>query len=166
MNDGTGLENEVRRLLDKQALMECKHSYLRAADVCDPDRMVAGFADDFVASYVPGAPPTTTRSEIHAWYTQRLTTVVASSHHISNFEFEFDGQDRATTHSYLYSWQRFADHPTTADRHRFGRYTDTWERREDAWVQTSLTYRIAGELCNDAVPRVGEHIAWDLEALG
>ena len=158
-------QEQLRELLDKQDLVERKHAYLRAADVCDPERMVAGFAEDFTASYLPGEPPMVGRQTIRDWYARRLTDIVGSSHHASNFEFALDG-DRATTHCYLYSWQRFSDHPQTQDRHLFARYTDTWERRDGAWVQTSLVYRIAAEFCDAAAPRFGEHLEWDRAALG
>jgi hypothetical protein len=156
--DPSGL---LRRLLDKQELMERKHAYLRAADSCQPDRMVADFTDDIEVSYTPDEPPMTGRDAVRAWYRARLSTVVASSHHVSNFEFRFTGPDTATVHCYLYSWQRFAGHPVTADRHRFARYTDGWVRQDGHWRQSSLVCRVAGEYCNDAVPRIGEHIDWD-----
>lgn len=157
----TDLAEGLRGLLDRQEITERKHAYLRAADACDPDRMVADLAVDVVASYSPGDPDLRGRDEVREWYATRLGAVVASSHHVSKPEFVFDGPDAATVHWYLYSWQRFANHPRTADRHRYARYTDRWERREGRWAQTSLVCRVAGEYCGDTAPRVGEHLGWD-----
>lgn len=155
-------DTRIRQLLDKSDIIELKHAYLRAADACDPDRMVEHFTvDGFVASYTPDGDPVVGREAIREWYAQRLTTVVSSSHHASNFEITFTDPDTATLRCYLYSWQRFADHPATADRHRFARYVDTWVRIDDQWQQRTLTCLVAGEYCSDAVPRIGEYFDWD-----
>ena len=69
----TTFQEQLRELLDKQELIERKHAYLRAADVCDPDRMVAGFAEEVTASYVPGEPAMAGRETVREWYAQRLT---------------------------------------------------------------------------------------------
>lgn len=155
-------EERIGQLLDKADIVDLKHAYLRAADACDPDRMVEHFTvDDFWASYVPGDEPIAGREAIRVWYAQRLGNVVSSSHHISNVEITLSDPDTATLRCYLYSWQRFADHPVTADRHRFARYVDTWVRLDGRWQQQTLTCLVAGEYCSDAVPRIGEHLGWD-----
>jgi hypothetical protein len=158
MNDGARL----RELVDKADIVDRKHAYLRAADALEPDRMVADFVPEgFTASYDPAGEPILGREAIREWYAHRLGNVVASSHHASNIEITFDGPDSATLRCYLYSWQRFADHPETADRHRFARYIDTWVRVDGRWLQRSLTCLVAGEYCSDAVPRIGEYFGWD-----
>lgn len=155
-------DQRITQLLDKADIMDLKHAYLRAADACDPGRMVEHFTvDGFWASYVPGSDAVVGRDAIRDWYAQRLSSVVASSHHVSNVEITFNDPDTATLRCYLYSWQRFADHPETSDRHRFARYVDTWVRLDDRWQQRTLTCLVAGEYCSDATPRIGEYFSWD-----
>lgn len=156
------LDDRLRELVDTADVVARKHEYLRAADALDPDRMVEHFVvEGFTASYDPKGPSIEGREAIRDWYRQRLGSVVASSHHVSNVEVTFTDPDTAVLRCYLYSWQRFADHPATADRHRFARYLDTWVRGADGWEQQSLTCLVAGEYCSDAVPRIGEYFDWD-----
>jgi len=154
-------ETRLQQLIDRTDIIERKHAYLRAADACDPERMVEIFTDDVTASYHPAAPLIDGRDNLQAWYADRLKTVVASSHHVSNFEVTFDGADTAVLRCYLYSWQRFADHPATDDRHRFARYLDTWVRRDGQWWQSTLVLLVAGEFSSDAEQRIGEYLGWD-----
>lgn len=152
----------MRELVDIADIVDQKHAYLRAADALDPDRMVRDFVSEgFTASYDPTGEPIRGREAIREWYSTRLSTVVSSSHHVSNVEVEFSDPDTATLRCYLYSWQRFDSHPDTADRHRFARYIDTWVRVEGRWLQSSLTCLVAGEYCSDSVPRIGEYFDWD-----
>lgn len=158
------MDREVRlqQLLDRADIIDRKHAYIRAADALDPDRMVEDFViDGFSASYAPTEDPILGREAIREWYSSRLRMVVSSSHHLSNIEVTFEDPDTATLRCYLYSWQRFADHPATADRHRFARYVDTWVRGDNRWLQKSLVCLVAGEYCSDAVPRLGEYFDWD-----
>jgi hypothetical protein len=154
-------DKRLQQLIDRTDIIERKHAYLRAADACDPARMVENFTADITASYTPGLPPTVGRDAVREWYATRLSHIVASSHHASNFELSFIDPDHVTLRCYLYSWQRFDDHPATADRHRFARYIDTWVRQDGEWMQRSLVCLVAGEYCSDAVPRLGEYFDWD-----
>ena len=155
------LDVRLQQLVDRTDIIEAKHAFLRAADACDPDRMVAAFLEDVTISYDPAGEPTQGRQAARDWYAARLGHVVASSHHASNFEIHFDDADTALLCCYLYSWQRFDDYPATVDRHRWARYRDIWIRREGTWRQSSLTCLVAGEYCSDAPPRIGEYFAWD-----
>jgi hypothetical protein len=154
----------IQRLLDRTEIIELKHAYLRAADACEPDRMVSFFTDeDFVASYDPAADDIVGKDAIHQWYRQKLTGVVASSHHVTNEEVEFLDADTAVLRCYLYSWQRYTDFPDTADRHRWCRYRDVWVRRDGRWQMKSLTLLVAGELWgSEPTGRQGEYFGWDL----
>lgn len=155
-------EIKLQQLVDKADIIDRKHAYLRAADALEPDRMVENFvADGFTASYDPAGPPIEGREAIREWYANRLSTVVASSHHVSNIEITFEDPDTAKLRCYLSSWQRFADHPEIADRHRFARYLDIWVRVDGRWLQKSLVCLVAGEYCSDSVPRIGEYFGWD-----
>jgi len=150
--------DDLQRLVDRTDIVERKCAFARAADARDADRMIAFFTPDCVATYLPGTPALG-RSELYAWYSGMLGPVVASSHHLSNFEVDFAGDDTATLRCYLYSWQRYAGYPGTPDKHRWGRYRDTWVRTANGWLQSSLELFVAGEQTEEAVDRTGEYLA-------
>jgi hypothetical protein len=152
------VEDRLRRIEDRTTIIERKYEYCRYADALDPALMVSLFTSDGVASYAPEAPDISGKDALLAFYSSALGTVVASSHHISNCEVDFIDDDHAQLSCYLYSWQRFADHPATQDRHRWARYIDDWVRTEHGWLQSRLSYRVAGELSSSHPSRVGEYL--------
>jgi len=154
------MTDPIQRLLDRLEIVDLKHAYARAADDGDPHRMVERFVPDCVASYRSGQL-IEGRDTLRDWYAERLADVVSSSHHLSNIEVSFVDDDTVTLRAYLYSWQRFKQHPDRSDRHCFARYVDTWVRTPDGWMQSSLTYLLAGEITSDAPPRIGEHLQSD-----
>jgi hypothetical protein len=154
-------DERMLRLLDKDEIIALKCAFARAADARLPDRMAARFTEDCTVSYVPGEPAIHGREPLGAWYAERLGTVASSSHHLSNFEITFPDRDTALLRCYVYSWQRFADYPADADRHRWGRYADQWVRTDSGWFQSTLRYLLAGEVSADPAPRVGEYFGWD-----
>ena len=147
----------VQRLMDHAEIIERKCSFARAADAGDAEAMVAFFTPGVTASYDPGAPAMEGRDVVHSWYADRLEGVLASSHHLSNFEIAFPHRDTAELRCYLYSWQRFEGHPERPDRHRWARYLDSWVRTDQGWLQSSLTCLGAGETPATAPERVGEY---------
>jgi hypothetical protein len=149
---------QMQTLLDRTAIIELKNAYARHADAMDPDRMVSRFIETCTASYHPDDELIVGREALRDWYARRLGPVVASSHHLSNFEVDFVTPDHARLRCYLYSWQRLDGFPHEHDRHRWARYEDAWIRTADGWFQASLTYRVAGELSSGDVLRVGEYL--------
>jgi hypothetical protein len=154
--------DRLQRLVDRVEIIDLKHAYARYADAMRPDLMVSRFVPECTARYQPGGELISGRDALLEWYSTQLGTVVASSHHMSNFEVTFADADHADLRCYLYSWQRFAQFPAEADRHRWARYEDTWVRTEDGWFQSSLNYLIAGELSSDEVLRQGEYLGQPL----
>jgi hypothetical protein len=152
------VEDRLRRIEDRTEIIEGKYEYCRYADTLDPELMVTLFTSDIVASYAPDAPDISGKDALRRFYTQALGTVVASSHHVSNCELVFLDDDHAELSCYLYSWQRFLDYPQTQDRHRWARYVDHWVRTTEGWLQSRLSYRIAGEVTSDHPARVGEYL--------
>ena len=151
----------LARLLDRDTIIALKLAWARAADAGDPDAMVACFADDATATYDPGQT-LSGKASIRAWYAARLGPVVASSHHLSNFEVELPDEDVGTAvlRCYLYSWQRFDAALERPDRHRWARYVDTWRRGPGVgWELKSLRLVAAGEDPEGSPQRVGEYRA-------
>lgn len=156
------LTEALTRMIDLEALTQAKFAWCRAADGRDPDGMVERFVEDCTASYEPGGEVIVGREALRAWNRNRLVRVTASSHHISNFEVRYQTPNEVTTYCYLNSWQHFDDHPATPDRTRYGRYIDTWVRRDGLWWQRSLKLLVAGEWNFGDVPRFGEYVGWDV----
>jgi ketosteroid isomerase-like protein len=156
MEDAVGHEQDLVRLVEREAVIARKLGFARAADAGDADAMVACFATDAVAVYDP-EHPVVGREAIRDWYAQSLGPVVASSHQLTNFEVEVTSGDEAVLRCYLYSWQRFDPSTGRGDRHRWARYLDTWRRESGGWVLTSLRLLAAGETPAVSGDRVGEY---------
>ena len=157
------MDDRLQRWLDTAEITRHKFAFARAADDGDVTRMVARFTSDCTAAYVAGQPAIAGRDRLRAWYAERTSDVVSSSHHVSNVEVVFAGADVAHLRCYLYSWQRYADQVQRPDRHVWARYVDTWVRTPDGWYQSALVYLLAGEVTATGIPRVGEHLrsaAW------
>ena len=147
---------ELERLVATDHIVRLKLEFGRAADAGDPTAMVTHFHPDVTLVYDPSTP-LQGRAAAQDWYAERLGPVVASSHHLTNFEVDLLDADHAVLRCYLYSWQRFD--PTTGrpDRHRWARYLDTLERRDDQWRITSLRLLTGGETPPAKGDRVGEY---------
>jgi len=152
------VEERLRRIEDRTAIQERKYEYCRYADVLDAELMATVFTEDCTASYGPHLPRIEGRAALTAFYAMALAPVVASSHHVSNVEIDFDGPDQAVLRCYLYSWQRFTGYPQVQDRHRWARYVDRWIRTPSGWCQSELVYLVAGELASGENLRIGEHL--------
>lgn len=153
----------IQQLLDRTEITDHKHAYARAADARDADAMVERFVPDCTAEYSLGeviegrALRIEGREALRDWLARHLADVVSSSHHLSNVEVTFVDPDTATMRAYLYSWQRFEQHPGRMDRHCYGRCLDTWVRTPGGWRQSELGFRLAGEITSDVPPSTGEH---------
>jgi hypothetical protein len=152
------IEERLRRMEDRVAIEQRKFEYCRHADALDPAQMVSIFTEDCTASYGPRIPTISGRAALQDFYASALSTVRSSSHHVSNIEITFGGHDIADLRCYLYSWQRFIDHPEQKDRHRWARYIEKWIRTPSGWRQRDLTYLIAGEVATGDDLRVREHL--------
>jgi hypothetical protein len=153
--------DRVTQLLDRDEIISHKLAFARAADDGDLDRMLARFTADCTATYHVGHIALSGRENLRRWYAERIVAVVASSHHLSNFEVRFPDEDTAELRCYLYSWQRFAGFPDRADRHCWARYLDSWVRRPDGWYQSTLILLMAEELPPADPPRTGEYRSFE-----
>jgi hypothetical protein len=96
------LEETVRQLADKQAIVELNHRLCNLIDSFELDRMVAEvFAVD--ASDDHGEGPVVGHEAIRAWYADSTANVAAVSHNICNAIVELDG-DRARMRSNVIVW--------------------------------------------------------------
>lgn len=145
----------LHQMWEERRIVRLKLAFARAADDGDPDAMVAAFAESVEVSYSPDEPMSG-RGEVLRWYREKLGPVVASSHHLTNFEVDVRG-DEATMHCYLYSWQRFHPDADRPDRHRWARYVDRLRKVDGRWEITSLQLLSGGETPSMATERDGEY---------
>jgi hypothetical protein len=136
------IEAEIRRLVDRQAILTVLHSYCDLVDRNLPGQAAQLFTSDCTYDFAPGF-----QGEGREALGEVLAAVgqfSATSHHLSNIEVIFDGADRARSIAYLYAWHRFPDHPDRADAYLWGRYVDSMVRKFEGWRIASRTMQIVG----------------------
>ena len=150
------LEAQVQRLTDRVAILETMFAYCRHADQLDGVAMAALFVDDCEAQFIPGDEHVLRgRKTLTEFLCGALAVTVSGSHHIANEELVFETPDRVVMHAYMYSWQRFAGFPQTADCHRWGRYENRFVRTPAGWRMDRLKLISAGEYGG---ARIGEQL--------
>lgn len=96
------LEEDVRYLIDRQAVVDVLHRYCHLVDEQDHDRMVEEvFAPD--GSDDHGQGPVKGREAIAEWFREATANIAANAHNVSNVEVEIDG-DHARMRSRVTSW--------------------------------------------------------------
>jgi hypothetical protein len=96
------LEDDVRYLIDRQAVVDVLHTYCHLVDTQQIDRMVEEvFAPD--GSDDHGQGPVSGRENIAAWFHEAVTNIAANAHNVSNVTVEIDG-DSARMRSRVTSW--------------------------------------------------------------
>lgn len=136
-DDGVGDDRRaLRRLLDKDAIIDLVHRYSYCVDHKLDDELAALFTEDCVIDYGPGSAPV-----IHgrAAYRKLLASMVrdgvdygfaATSHHNANVLIVFDSDDRATVRTSVYAWHRTRGGKTPQV---WGYYHDVAVRTADGW---------------------------------
>lgn len=147
--DATG---SLRRLLDRQAIIDVIHAYCRHVDLVRPADIAALFTSDCTVDYGPGLGEATIGAvELERRLASGLPRFAATSHHVSNIEIDFDsgtddvdgsGADTATSVTYLLAWHRYAD--DRPDATLYARYHDRFVRTADGWRIAERVLRVAG----------------------
>ena len=127
------LEDEMRVLLDKQALRDVLSRYCRGLDRMDKEMAYAVWHDDGTAFY-DGIFEGTGHGFID-WVWEAHAAMERHSHQITNLLCEIDG-DRATSESYVTValWTRPDQHGMQHELVGRGRYLDRWSRRDGRWA--------------------------------
>ncbi|MCK9903304.1 hypothetical protein CC117_28285 [Parafrankia colletiae] len=126
----------LRRLLDKDAIVDLVHRYSYCVDHRLHDELAALFTEDCTVDYGPGSAPVIHgRSEFRAMFSASTPPndqpgFVRTSHHNANVLTAFDTDDRATVRTSMYAWHR-----TTAGTtpQVWGYYHDVVVRTPDGW---------------------------------
>jgi hypothetical protein len=131
------LEETIRRLADKQAIVDLNHRLCHLLDSFELDRMVREvFAED--ASDDHGEGPVFGRAAILAWYEDSTANVASVSHNICNAIVEVDG-DHATMRSnvIVWAWMRSSAERGPLRPADYGlslRYLDQLTRYPQGWL--------------------------------
>ena len=125
MNDA-----HLRRLCDREQITWALCEYCNALDGMDLPRLGALFTADCLVEY--GAEEWL-RSRGSAALEQALARMwrwARTSHHLSNVQIEFQGDDEARARSYVLAWHERPDGSTGTV---FGQYHDRFVRRQAGW---------------------------------
>lgn len=120
------------------------HTYCRNVDLVRADAVAALFTEDCVVDYGPGlGPPTHGAAQLAERLGVGLHRFAATSHHVSNIQVTFDGEDAADVITYLYAWHRYpGDAP---DAHLWAQYHDRVVRTDAGWRIASRRLEVAGQ---------------------
>jgi uncharacterized protein (TIGR02246 family) len=139
---------QLQQLVDRQAIVDVIHAYCRNVDLLRPADVAALFTDDCTVDYGPGlGRPSNGAAELERRLAAGLPTFAATSHHVSNIEVAFDGDDAATATTYVYAWHRYDD--DRPDAHVWARYHDLFVRRDGGWRIAERVLRVAGQQAFD-----------------
>jgi ketosteroid isomerase-like protein len=133
----------VSELLDRQAITDLIHAYCYHFDRNEPEAVAALFTADATIDYGPEATTIIGAAAIAPTIAVGLERIfAATSHHVSNIQITFDGDDRARAVTYLYAWHRYVD--GSPDGELWGCYRHRFERTADGWRIAELLLQAAG----------------------
>ena len=157
---GADLERAVRRLLDKDEIVDLVHRYSYLVDHRLYDQLAELFTEDCVVDYGPWVgPPARGRVAFRAMFggsesTDARPGFLATSHHNANVLVTFEGDDRASVLTSVYAWHRA---PRGATPRIWGYYHDVAVRTSKGWRLAERQLRVAGneEWAVDWHPLIG-----------
>jgi hypothetical protein len=130
----------VRRLIDKDEIIDLVHRYSYCADHRRYDELVELFTEDCVVDYGPWVgPPVRGRDALRAMFGG--PGFVATSHHNANVLVTFEGDNRASVLTSVYAWHRG---PGGATPRIWGYYHDVAARTSEGWRLAERQLRVAG----------------------
>ena len=140
MTEG-GRDTAVRRLLDKDEIVDLVHRYSHCVDRKLYDELAELFTEDCIVDYGPGIGLVQQgRAAFRAMFGSG-GGFAATSHHNANVFITFDGDDRASVVTSLYAWHKAHDGATPRV---WGCYLDVVVRTIDGWRFAQRQLRIAG----------------------
>jgi hypothetical protein len=125
--DLAALAKDVRYLRDREDILDCMSRYTRGADRLDRDLLLSAYHED--ATDDRGAFTGGREARID-WLLKFLKSVGHTSHHISNFTIEIDGD---VAHAESYVLTTLVPQEGTTVTLGGARYIDRFERRNGAW---------------------------------
>jgi hypothetical protein len=143
------------READRQAILECLHRYTRGVDRLDDELILSAYhpdAIDYHGASFQGGPEDFVKW-LHASHEHRTT----SQHFISNFTFDFNGEDECHVESYFLVPIRRDDTDTMG--YVCGRYADRFVRRDGDWrilVRVVVTDSVSSGLQAEKIDPVSD----------
>jgi ketosteroid isomerase-like protein len=131
----------LRRLLDKDEIIDLVHSYSYCVDHRLYDQVVELFTDDCTVDYGPGWPPVRTRAALRQMFGRPDGGFKATSHHNANILVTFDDDDSATVRTSVHAWHEQADGVTPR---LWGYYHDSVVRTREGWRIATRQLRVLG----------------------
>jgi hypothetical protein len=130
LEDGrmTEYSEQLQRLIDRQAILDCIHRYCRALDRHDDELLASVFHADAIDNHGPWVGG---RDAFVQWANHEVHEGLFShQHHVTTHSCEIDG-DVAHTETYILYVHRQGDGRTVL--FGGGRYIDRLERRNGEW---------------------------------
>jgi SnoaL-like domain len=131
----------VRRLADKDEIVDLVHRYSYCVDHRMYDELVMLFAEDCVVDYGPGWSPIRGRMALRKMFGHPSVGFQATSHHNANVLVTFDDDDHAMVATSVYAWHRRRDLTTPGV---WGYYHDTVTRAQEGWLFATRQLRVLG----------------------
>ncbi len=131
----------VRRLLDKDQIIDLVHQYSYCVDHRLYDEVVELFTEDCVVDYGPIAPPVHSRTKLREMFGHPGGGFAATSHHNANVLVKFDDADRASVRTSVFAWHRRYD---GGSPQLWGYYHDTVVRHPEGWRIANRQLRVLG----------------------
>jgi hypothetical protein len=100
--------NAIRRLIDKDEIVDLVHEYSYFVDHGLYDDVVGLFTEDCMVDYGI-APPVHSRASLRRMFGHSGGEFAATSHHNANVLVRFDDADRASVRTSVYAWHKRSD---------------------------------------------------------
>ena len=114
-------------MIEREELIE----YARVYDEGNHDAMADLFTEDARIDYGPAlGGPLQGREAIRGWL-RGIYGFRRTSHHVSNVQVRFEGDDRASGSCYVLAWHEWPDDRPNAVL--YGRYEDVYARTAAGW---------------------------------
>ena len=126
------LVSELRRLLDRQAIVDLIHRYAEGIDRRDADLLATVFTPDCTLHY--GADYDEPASAlIESWRPGVESPILATHHHVGNIQIRFQGECEARSVTYLHAIHLARRDGVIVDEMVRARYLDRLVKRDGDW---------------------------------
>jgi hypothetical protein len=135
------LPTPIRRLIDKDQIVDLVHRYSYCVDHRLYDEVVGLFTEDCVVDYGPGIAPVRSRAALRQVFARPEGRYAATSHHNANILVTFEDPDHASVRTSVYAWHRRSDGVTPQV---WGYYHDAVVRLSEGWFIARRQLRVLG----------------------
>ena len=134
-------QTALRRLVDKDNIIDLVHRYSYCVDHRLYDEVVELFTEDCTVDYGPDVQPIRTRAALRQMFGHPAAGFKATSHHNANVLVTFDDDDNAAVRTSVYAWHEQTDGVTPK---LWGYYHDSVVRNPEGWRIATRQLRVLG----------------------